>query len=249
MDLFGSRLLGGDGWVKLYQHGLKWARFHRQPDYAAARGDERRLIKLAADRLPTDIQLRVLEKRPFEPHSRIGGEAPAFNALGKQLNAVFTDNAITGLLAAFEQHEALEQFWAIEWHTKGKWLLFDHASPFHQPAARRRLFAVARQARDNKIIHKNFLTYLRMLGHGSFEGGSFPTSECRTLLQDTAFAKPVWKAAVARPLNPRTAGTLRGYRMLLLQMGQTEKDLPLPRWWRRLERSFFDPPTDAEVDE
>lgn len=249
MNLFGRRSLGGDSWVRLYQHGLKWARFHRQRDYRVARLDERRLIRLAADHLPTDAQLRVLEKRPFEPHHHLGGEARAFVAEATQLKAEFTNNVIVDLLQLFEQEEGLEQFWAIEWHTKGKWLLFDQASAFHEPATRRRLFAVARQARHNKDVHKNLLTYLRMLGYGAFEGGSFSTADCRALLQDGEFVKALWRAAMTRPLNPRTAGTLRGYRKLLLQMGLTEEDLPLPAWWLRLERDFFAPITAGEADD
>jgi hypothetical protein len=249
MDLFGKRLLGADSWVKLYRHGLKWARFHRQPDYGETRRDERKLIRLAADHLPTDTQLRVLEMRPFESHHRFGGEAATFIAFGEQLEAEFGNNVIEDLLRLFEEEEGLEQFWAVDWYARGKWLLFDPGSAFHRPATRRRLLAVACQARRNTIIHRNFLTYLRMLGHGAFEGGSFSMRHCRELLEERAFVRPLWKAAVARPLNPRTAGTLRGYRNLLLQLGRTETDLPLPAWWRRLEGSFFDPPPDAEVDE
>jgi len=249
MNLFGTHLLNGDDWVKLYNHGLKWARFNRQRDYLESRADERKLINLASQRLPSDTQLRVLESRPFERHHHIGGEGPVFTSFAERLRSQFTSNVIADLLELFKQKEGLEQFWAIEWHTKGKWLLFDHKSPFHDRANRRRLFAVARQARNNLVVHKNCLTYLRMLGHGAFEGGSFSVNECRALLEDSDFIRPLWRAALARPLNPRTAGTLRGYRRLLLKAGVGEKDLSLPGWWKRLERDFFAQSPDTEADE
>ncbi len=240
MKLFAERVLDVDSWIKLYYHCLKWARFDRQSDYRKARDDERALLRTSADRLPSDMQLSVLEKRPFDTHHRVGGESAKFIALSDQLKNELTERAIEHAISLFERPDGLEQFWAIDWSTRGKWLLFDHASPFQTRPTRRRLFGLARKARSNQVIHKNFLTYLRMLTHGAFEGGSFSVSECRQLLQDGTLVKQLWKAAVARPLNPRTAGTLRQHRRLLLQMGRTESELPLPRWWKRLEKSFFE---------
>jgi KAP family P-loop domain len=246
LDIFGTQLLGADAWVKLYMHALKWSRFHRQPEFKEARQDERRLVELSAGRLKNNARLDVFDSRPFDEHSALGGEASEFTRLAQKIGLVLSATVVDELLSHFEAPGGLEQFWAIDLRLRGKWLLFDRVAAFHKPNSRRRLIRLLNQAPQRKIVQSNAYTYLRMLLYGALKGGSFSMSDCRELLKDSAFVKRLWKAAVSRPLNPRTAGSLRANREQMLEMGLREETLPLPRWWRRLERTFFVAPPESE---
>lgn len=241
MGCFKLGLLGARSWLSLYSHGLKWSRFHRQKEYAALRKEEEQLLLLSSGALPTEAILQVLEKRPFEEHHRVGGEAATFLALGERIRSELSAKAVSHILTLFEVDSGLQRYWAIEWGSMGKWLLFERGSPFHTKRNRKRLIALLRKSSRQRVIHENALTYFRMLCYGAFEGGSFVVRECRELLQDTELVSLLWKAAVARPLNPRVAGTFRGYRDLLVKGGLDEASVPRPGWWRQLEGSFFKP--------
>jgi len=246
LRLFDRRILGAESWIALFQHLLKWCRVHRQAEYGDLRKAELRLLEESALALPTDTQLAVLERNALSNFlsnfHRVGDEPAVFIKAAERLEGQLAVKAADVLLERFTIPDGLEAFWGIELHQKGKHYLFDAASPFHAPAARRQLKAIAGQARENVEVQKNFVAYFRMLCYGAFERrGSFPRLECRQLLRDRTFVRMLWKAAVAQPLNARNAAPLRSYRETLLQTGTPASDLLLPAWWRRLEKTSFGP--------
>jgi hypothetical protein len=122
-------------------------------------------------------------------------------------------------------------------------MLFDPTSAFHASSeaseALRKLSA--RAVAGEQVVQRNFRTYFRMLTYAAFEqGGSFPIRDSRTILQNAEFVTCVWRAAVAKPLNPRTMGSLRDDRRNVVASGIPEAALPLPMWWKTLEDQLRD---------
>jgi len=250
LRLFDRRILGAESWIALFHHLLKWCRVHRQSEYTDLRRAELRLLEESALALPMDTQLAVLERGALGSFHRVGDEPAVFIKAAERLESQFAAKAADVLLERFTLPEGLDAYWGIDLHLKGKHYVFDAASPFHAPAARRQLKAIAGQARENADVQKNFITYFRMLCYGAFETrGSFPRIECRQLLKDRTLVRTVWKAAVAQPVSARITAPLRSYREVLMQTGIPASDLLLPPWWRRLEKTALGPDGVPDVSD
>lgn len=242
LRLFSAGMLTATSWLSLYDHISKWARFHRDPVYGSAREDERVLLRASLVGLPAETAVGIVESRPAADASdrNIGGESEQFLEDAAAANSTVSTLTAEYLVEGFASPERLATYWGVDWNWKAKSLLFDPESRFHEPDMRHRLRAIASRAESDESIHENFFTYLRMLCYGAFDfAGSFSPTGCEELLKDSDLLGIVWAAAVARPFNWRSAGSLRDNRDKILGMGVSASVVPLPPWWQPLEETFF----------
>lgn len=243
LGLFEKGVLVEDSWTHLFRHLLKWSRIHRQVEYRKIRSDEVALMNESVKQMPIVTQLAILETPVFRVSERVGGERTEFLRAAEAVEAGFASSAVESLLERFEMPDGLNDFWSSGREVARRRYLSEVGSPFHSRSARARLRALARRAINEPKLQQNFYTYLRMLADSAFgDSGPFNRSEAQTLLANGTFIRMVWSAAVSRPLNAPMVGTLRDYRTVMLTSGTKPQDVPLPRWWKRLERSFFQPP-------
>jgi hypothetical protein len=243
IDLSGfvNGTLNSSSWINMFTHFGHWSHFSRLAYYEKVREEERQLLKETAAVLPTSLITEILEARELSHFFRRQSPDSEFEQTWKEIKESLEIKTSESLVKHFEEPNGLEQFWAIEYDAKGKRLLFDIKSHFHTNAScRGKLAEIAIKAQDNAHIQVNYLTYFSMACHGAFDqAASFLQSDCRELLNDSKLVKMVWDAAVARPLNPRMAGSLRQDRQKLIKEGISEDTLDIPEWWKRLEEVGF----------
>ena len=192
---------------------------------------------------PIDTQVKLLGTDLFCPSDRVGGEPKAFVQAVDSVQSDFAENAVDLLLERFIKADGIEDLRSTALGKVGVRYLFSLESPFHTKAVRARLKQISVRAASESVVQVNFYTYLRALTDGaigeSWGSNALSRMDCQGLLDDRALVRVIWKAAVTGKLNARMTGTLRTYREVLLKRGIQERDVPLPAWWKRLERTFF----------
>ncbi len=240
---FKNGILNSENWLIMFRHFARWAHFSTFDYYKEVREEEHQLLEDTLADMSISIQSQILEARELDPDFPFEKHPEPFEKVVQKIHNKLEVNVSDRLIETFETPDGLESFWAIEFHVKGKHLLFNDKSQFHKNNSyRARLKEISLKAKKNSDIQRNFLTYFRMLYYGGYkEGGSFPRSECQALLKDHELLKLIWEAAVAQPLNPRMAGSLYRDRHDLIKQGIPEDLLPTPRWWERIEKAGFFP--------
>ena len=240
LELFKTGVFGFAEWKAFVQHVIRWSAAYKMRQFAPIVGEDANLLQRVAADLSVVDQFMVigsLHLDDIDTRERISKHTKeALSAV----HATFQKQTTESLLAKFTQEEGLEAYWSVGESIAGKGVLFTPKSPFHAARNRKQLGAIARRARKESIVHLNFLTYFRMLTYGAFkEGRSFVQMHCRELLKDAELVRLVWTAAVASPLNPRIAGSMREDRKRIIAAGVPEAELPVPRWLHRLEETYF----------
>jgi hypothetical protein len=218
-------------WTFLFDHLAKWAAWRTPDYYIPLRDQEQRLLATAAENLPEDLQVQLLPA--LMSAVRTDGDAVQgeFADRVRAIRDDFAGSVAEGLLRRFSQQDGIEALWS-----PGRSIEREFAtnadSPFHSAPMRAHLAALANDAAENAVVHDNFLAYLRMLRFGALQAdGPFVVDECRRLLSDGAFTSMLWSAAVARPLNLRTVGTLRENReQMIEQLGIPRSAFKRPNW-------------------
>ena len=240
-ELIGD-LLGGQGgigvaeldiatWTFLFDHIAKWSAWRKPDYYIPLRDQERRLLTLAAENLPEDLQIQVLPTLMPAVRADDGAVPGEF---ADQVRAIWDDFAASvaeRLLRRFSEQDGIEALWSPT-HSIERDFATNPDSPFHSAPMRAHLTALAHDAAGNAIVHDNFLAYLRVLRFGALQAdGPFSVQACRRLLADRGFTSMLWSAAVARPLNLRTVGALRENReQLIEQLGIPRSAFERPNW-------------------
>ena len=244
----GIRAAGLDAatWTLLFRHLAKWAAWRTPDYYIPLRDQEQQLLASAAENLPEDLQLQVLPTLMSAVDAAGDAVAGEFATEVRAIRDEFSASVAERLLHRFSEQDGVEALWNPTRSIERDFAT--HAdSPFHSEVMRARLATLAKDAAENAVVHDNFLSYLRMLRFGALQaGGPFSTQECRRLLADRAFTSMLWSAAVARPLNLRTVGTLRENReQMIEQLGIPPDAFKRPNWL--LERESELPPLRAGV--
>lgn len=233
-------------WTFLFDHLAKWAAWRTPQYYIPLRDQEQRLLATAADNLPEDLQVQLLPA--LMSAVRTDGDAVQgeFADRVRAIRDDFAGSVAESLLRRFSQQDGIEALWS-----PGRSIEREFAtnadSPFHSAPMRAHLAALANDAAENAVVHDNFLAYLRMLRFGALQAdGPFVVEECRRLLSDRAFTSMLWSAAVARPLNLRTVGTLRENReQMIEQLGIPRSAFKRPNWL--VERESELPPLRVDT--
>ncbi len=243
-DGIGAAGLDAATWALLLDHLAKWVAWRKPDYYLPLRDQERRLLASAAENLPEDIQVQVLPT--LMSAVRADGDAVP-GEFAEQVRAIRDDFAASvaeRLLSRFSEQDGIEALWSPG-RSMEREFATDADSPFHTAPMRAHLAALANAAAENAVVHDNFLSYLRMLRFGALQAdGPFSAQECRSLLADRAFTSMLWSAAVARPLNLRTVGTLRENREEMIeQLGIPRSAFKRPNWL--VERESELPPLEV----
>ncbi len=228
-------------WTILFDHLAKWAPWRKPAYYVPLRDQEQRLLSAAADNLPEDLQVQALPA--LMSVIRTDGDAVP-GGFEEQVRAILEDFAASvaeRLLRRFSEPDGIEALWSPGRSLEREFVT-SADSPFHSAPMRAHLAALANEAGKNAVVHDNFLSYLRMLRYGALQAdGLFSAQECRRLLTDRGFTSMLWSAAVSRPLNLRTVGTLRENReQIIEQLGLPRSVFECPTWL--IEREAELPP-------
>ena len=227
----GAAALDVATWTHLFDHVAKWVAWRKPDYYIPLRDQERQLLTWAAESLSEDLQVQVLPT--LMPAIRADDEAVP-DAFADQVRGIWDDFAASvaeRLLGRFSEQDGIEALWSPS-HSIERDFATNPDSPFHSAPMRAHLTTLANAAAENAVVHDNFLAYLRMLRFGALQAdGPFSVQACRRLLADRAFTSMLWSAAVARPLNLRTVGTLRENReQMIEQLGIPRSAFKRPNW-------------------
>lgn len=222
-------VVGSDVLSTLVEHCARWAHFVRQPEFAAMRSREIKLIELAtvsAD--PSFVRSIALRLQ----HSSVGhlGEAKEFGellqrvhdnaslVLLEQLRQVFyTDGGVASLLRRGQEDAR-------------RVLLGDVDGPFFSASNRLWLENLAVEASKSEPVCTNIAMYLRALDLAL--RGEIPLGDPRKVIAIPGMLELLWRGGTAQRLTYRGAGTLNFVRGSLIKNGfASELQMPLPTWW------------------
>ncbi len=239
---FANGDLGPNEWVSLLQVSARWARFALFDYYEEERVAERDLVKRSFEELPSRSKADLFTFLSLrDPERNLGA---AFEALLEEFKGAAALEAANRVLGLLNQEAGLEILWGEKPGSASlKAVVFSRSSPLYENADVNRSFLdIAATAGQDPLVHANFLTLFRQLAYGATTGGSYSRDECQKIVQLAPVINAIWNAAVARPLNPRVAGSLREQRAAIAPGITPEANLPLPTWWKKLEEmGFFKP--------
>jgi hypothetical protein len=228
-------------WTELYNHVSRWSGWTRPKYYLKYRDEESDLLEMATQLLPGHLHGEAYIWLKRREHSHINPPSPGFLQVVNEIERYLTESATLSALVRFSEQNGVDRFWGNTGSAAEKQVAFEPEATFHTPVYRDQLRAIAARAHSDEGVHRNFLTYFRMLAYGALgEATTFPRSSCRTLLADNDFARFIWNAAVAQPLNLRTAGSLLKERDQLIDELHTSAEiLVLPKWLQRMHDEYF----------
>jgi len=238
--------LGILDWRELFAHLTCWSKWRRPEYYIKTREEELELLKNAAEFVSPDMMNQIfMDLCKLDSHGRREYSEEFLKEIEEIKNRYSRDLA-DSVIQRFSRPEGIKVFWGDSVFPAEKVIAFNPNSAFHTLEYRKRLVELAARASMDKAIHDNFLVYFQMLTYGATQGdGSFSYSDCQALLRDHEFTKVTWDAAVARPLNLRTVGSLRERIESLKQILGSEINLfSLPAWFKTMEDKYFGPEVD-----
>lgn len=245
LGAFSSGALPIDAWKALLQHVQRWSNFTKLDEYLQLRTAEHALLKESITVMTPDLRAAALEL--FDIHDTSAGEIEDhFTTLIRELRTDLAKHAAETLLAAFASPDSLDALLAGNRNVTMRRILLLPSSPLYRDNDYRKAFLdLAERAMSDPVIQSNFVEFVERLFYEAVEGGSLGRDELRKLFRDVDVIEAVWRAALATPLNARTAGGLRLRRRRLVDDGVlTETDanslLPLPEWWAVLEDTFLE---------
>jgi hypothetical protein len=228
-------------WDRLYSHASKWAGWTRPKYYLKFRDEELDLLRLGTRLLPQHLHGEAYISLERREHSHVNPPSDAFLQIVEEVLTFFIVSVSSSALERFVERGGVNTFWGNGSNAAEKQVAFDPAATFHMATYRDQLRAIAARAPHDEVVHQNFLTYLRMLAYGALGGATtFSRSSCRTLFADSDFTRLIWNAAVAQPLNLRTAGSLLKERTQIISELRVPEDiLQLPKWLQRMQNEYF----------
>lgn len=232
---FTSGKLGLKQWKELRTHIQRWAHFTKHPAHEGLRMREIALLEHTFGLLAPPDRAELLPT--FRPEGMVDpSPGAAFVEMIARLQAASREVAVELSISRFEIPDGLDVLWGERRGRLYEMLLLDPDSPvFTDTDSYSRLRSIAETAPRSATVQKNFLTFFRQLAYGATDGGSFSSSDCQRLLANEELVRIMWNAAVAQPLNPRVAGSLRERRMRLAPTIVTPDAMQLPEWWLTFE--------------
>jgi hypothetical protein len=223
-------VLTGAHFTQLLEQFGQWAHFRNHARYVTAREAERELLLEAARDGARFASETIESLRPWS--GLFGGLSAERTELRQAVVQALSAHVFDDLLARFSRKDGISALWGKERHLVEKYYLFRRDEGFYNEARVVRLKEVADQARTWLAVQENFYEYLRLLAYG-LKGGSetLTREELRPLAQDAEIVLSAWRAATARPLQPRVVGDLRETRVVLGKQLPEGQGLMLPLWW------------------
>jgi hypothetical protein len=165
--------------------------------------------------------------------------SPEFLTMYDSLEESITSIVVRHFVDAFREVDGIGAYGRQEWNWRGRHLLFDPDSAFHEPAVRAALQGLAKDAIDSAAVSANFMAYFVLLWSGAFEAGNNLSREgCATLLADEELVGIVWGGMTARPLSLRVIGSLLEERKQIRLRGTPSSAMPIPPSWQEYAVAF-----------
>ena len=251
---FKDGALGAEAWQALVGHFYQWAHFNRPAYHARLRDDEASLLIDLAGEVPAEAAAAILASGYHDDvhHHGRGGRPESWRRAVRAAYSRLGETAAEQALETFNRPGGIRSLLLSD--APAARLLFDPDSAFHAPRIQARLRQTAQRARIDGPVYENVSAYWSQLTYGAFgeHFGAQPSYlsrlACQNLLRSAGLTAALWKAVVSRPLNPRTAGSLRQDRDHIIRLGVPARSLPTPGWLRALERMGFWASADATAD-
>jgi hypothetical protein len=225
-------------WNRLRQHCVKWSRYNADPAMKPFRQQEIELLRSSTARLPANVVLdafALFTANDERRHER----SPEFLTMYDSLEESITSIVVRHFVDAFREVDGIGAYGRQEWNWRGRHLLFDPDSAFHEPAVRAALQGLAKDAIDSAAVSANFMAYFVLLWSGAFEAGNNLSREgCATLLADEELVGIVWGGMTARPLSLRVIGSLLEERKQIRLRGTPSSAMPIPPSWQEYAVAF-----------
>jgi hypothetical protein len=239
-ELFRIGGLDTSDWTELFVHLARWSKWRRPEYYLKIRNEELALLKCAAKAVTPDMKNDIFANLwKLDLHGKRDCSDEFLQEI-EEIKTGFGKDLAEAVITRFSRPEGIKVYWGESSFPAEKLIAFDPRSVFHTLAYRKRLIELAALAPSDKVIHENFLVYFEILAYGATQGGSLSHSNCQTLLRDQEFTKVIWGAAVARPLNLRTVGSLRERIESLKQILDSKiETFNLPAWLQTMDDKYF----------
>jgi hypothetical protein len=239
-DLFRIGGLEASDWMELFVHLARWSKWRRPEYYLQTRNEELELLKCAAEAVTSDMKNHILVNLwKLDSHGKRDCSQEFLQEI-ELIKTRFSRDLAESVTRRFSRAEGIKVYWGESLFPAEKVIAFDPNSVFHTSEYRKNVIALAALAPTDKIVHENFLVYFEILAYGATQGGSLSYSDCQALLRDQEFTKLIWEAAVARPLNLRTVGSLRERIESLKQILDSEiETFNLPAWFQTMNDKYF----------
>ncbi|MEX0802879.1 MAG: P-loop NTPase fold protein [Candidatus Binatia bacterium] len=239
-ELFRIGGLDTSDWMELFVHLARWSKWRRPEYYLKTRNEELELLKCAAKAVTSDMKNHIFVNLwKLDSHGKRDCSEEFLQEIEVIKNRFSTDLA-ESVIKRFSRAEGIKVFWGESSFPAEKLIAFDPNSVFHTSEYRKNVIELAALAPTDKVVHENFLVYFEILAYGATQGGSLSYSNCQALLRDQEFTKMIWEAAVARPLNLRTVGSLRERIESLKQiLGSKIESFSLPAWFQAMDDKYF----------
>lgn len=224
-----------DAWGELLNHISKWSHWETPSYYAPARADELELLTISLSDVPAQTQLGILEYLHQRRAQRGGSskESAGLKALLAGAEERFSRTACEAILDRFRRGGGVSSLLQLKDSAIEKIFALSADSPFHAPPFREELIAILENASADAAVHQNAFDYLYFLLLGAYsEHSLLNRGEAKRLLADPKLMAPLWKAALARPLNRRVLGTMMQYREIALkELSINPAIIPVPKSW------------------
>lgn len=232
---FESNLLESVHWWNLLRHFAQWAGWVRPP-HDRLRRREVELLREMALTGGQDVWRELVNH--WDPDALF--YAPEFRKNIEELRIEMVRLLAADFIASLGSPD--DPLSAV-YGEQGRWLkivAFSLRSPlFEDDDLRKKLLDMAAAASTNLTVQINFVSYVGLLNYGAYgEAFSFDRSVVRELLGDAEIVTVFWRAATARPLQMREAGSLIVARRNIVDGGASSAALPIPEWMLQFRPQF-----------
>jgi hypothetical protein len=231
-----SQELGGDhlmleGLLSFYKHCTKWAHFTNHEVYRSARATEREVLYAVLDRARVSAVPFLEGIEAWQPGGT-GFEREEELVLRRDVITLLSPVVERVLIGRFERPGGIGALWKDEGNLVEKYHLFDPRGGFYSEGTLARLRELAKEARHSSGIHENFVQMAQMLAYG-LGGAIGPVlgETVRDLLTREEVRSVIWQGATAAKLQPRSLGSFKKTRAVLIQAVGSEAAFPVPDWW------------------
>jgi hypothetical protein len=219
-----------DEWWERLSH---WAYFVEPKElYSCHREQEKRLLsKIVHKNLSRVSEVAEWLRNKFNDHDPTG-RVKQLKDLQVEIDGILSKKLAEDILGRFQRKDGIKEIWPSDAFISEKRILFKHDSFFHKAEIYDELKVIAGRAKDDIEVQKNFIEVLTLfLFYAVEHSGWVSPEEVRPLILKKEFFSIIWDAAVARPLNRRTVGSLEGNLDRLKAIITDDTYIKRPDWW------------------
>ncbi len=219
-----------------YKQIIKWVPFQRPAEiYSEVRLLEGELaIKLASKMISRSSEiLELLSKIDRDPFD----DRKAFESTHKAIIDMLERALVEEILGRFRRVDGIAELnRGPRIYRAEKRLLFHDNPIMHNATVYDQLKSLAQEAKQDLVIQNNFYELATTMFYAATDHlNGTDRDKVVELLVKKDFIHIVWPAAVARPMNLRTVGSLEEQKNKIINnILKDDKALPIPTWYKQL---------------